>query len=184
MIAFRVLLGALGLVLTAASRWSSAFRRQLTRDVVIELRSDDGVARHFVFRDRRATSRVGRAESPDCAIRFATATQGFEALSAPDGPRRLVAGLLEGTVTIEGRATIVPWFQGLVPAAIPLMPVLRLPATPPHPYVRPGASPAVAKRITIEPAADALDPAWTNAAVARTRLVMMRVAAGEPVKPF
>ncbi len=182
--AFRLFLSALGLVFTAASRWSEAFRRQLTRDLVIELRSDDGVARHFVFRDRRATSQSGRATSPDCAIRFATAAQGFRALSAHDGPHRLLAGMIEGTIAIEGRTTLMPWFQGLVPAAIPLMPVLRLPATPPQPYVRPGASPEVAKRITIEPAAVALDPTWTDAAAARERLLMMRIAAGESVKPF
>lgn len=182
--ALRVLLTVLGLTFTAASRWSEAFRRQLSRDVVIEIRSDDGVAHQFVFRERRARSAPGRTEQADCAIRFATASQGFAALAAPDGPRRLVAGMLDGTVSIEGSAALALWFQGLAPAVIPGLPVVSLPATPPAPYLRPSSSAAVSHRITREPAEHELDPAWTDAAAARKKLLMMRVAAGEPVKPF
>lgn len=138
--ALRLLLTVLGWTFIAASRWSPAFRSQLSRDVVIEIRSDDGVAHQFSFRGRRATAAAGRTAAADCALRFATAAQGFATLTAPDGPHRTMAGLLDGTITIEGRASLMPWFQGLVPAAIPGLPVLRLPATPPDPYLRPTSS--------------------------------------------
>jgi len=182
--ALRVLLTVLGWTLAVASRWSEAFRCQLSRDVVIEIRSDDGVAHQFVFRGRRVTGVPGRTHQADCAIRFATASQGFATFTAADGSRRLFAGMLDGTVTIEGRPALASWFQGLVPAAIPGMPVLRLPATPPAPYVRPTSSEEVSRRITREPVARELDPSWTSAVAARKKLLMMRVAAGEPLKPF
>lgn len=180
----RILLLVLGWTFTAASRWSRAFRSQLSRDVVLEVRSDDAVARRFVFRGRRATAQSGGTERPDCTLRFATSSQAFSTLTAADGPQRLMDGMLDGTVTIEGNPTLASWFQGLVPAAIPGWPVLRLPATPPHPYVGPTSSQQVSRRIPREAVADELDPAWTNAVVARKKLLMMRVAAGEPLKPF
>lgn len=180
----RILLAVLGLVFSAASRWSDAFRRQLTRDVVVEIHSDDGVARQFVFRGRRARSVAGRKEHADCAIRFAKASQGFAVLSMADGPHRMMSGLIEGTVTFEGNSGLLPWFQGLAPAAIPALPVLRFARKPPDPYVRPASSEAVSRRVIREPVAHELDPTWTDAVAARKKLLMMRVAAGEPLKPF
>jgi len=167
-----------------ASRWSESFRRQLTRDAVIEIRSDDGVARRFLFRDRRPSSRSGRAPSPDCALCFETAQAGFAMLTAKDGPRRLLDGLSEGSVRIEGNAALFSWFSGLVRAVMPGAQPVRLPATPPGAYVKPSSSPEVSRFITREPPERELDPSWTNAARARDQLLIVRVAGGERPKPF
>ena len=182
--ALRILLASLGALMAAKSRWSDAFRRQLSRDVVIEISSEDGVARHFVFSDRRVSSRAGRAPSPDCALRFTTARQGFTVLTAKDGPIRLFDGLFDETVRLEGRTALFGWFQGLVGAVVPGAPKLRLPATPPGAYVNPASSPEVSRFITREPAARELDPSWTDAATAREKLVMSRVAKGERPKLY
>ena len=180
----RVLLAALGFLMAAKSRWSRSFRNQLTRDVVMEISSDDGVARHFVFRDRRVSSHAGRIASPDCALRFTTADRGFAILTAGDGPTRLMGGLFDGGVRLEGRTALFAWFQGLVAAVVPGTPTPRLPATPPGAYVTPSSSPEVSSLITREPAVRELDPAWTAAARAREKLAMSRVAMGERPKLF
>jgi hypothetical protein len=182
--ALRILLAALGGLMAVASRWSDAFRRQLTRDVVVEIGSDDGIARHFVFRNRRASSRSGRATSPDCALRFATARQGFSILTAKEGPARLFDGLVDGSVAIEGNVALSSWFSGLVAAVVPGAPKLRLRATPPGAYVKPSSSPEVSQFITREPPERELDSSWTKAVEARKKLAMVRVAGGERPKPF
>lgn len=182
--ALRLLLGLLGLTFSLVSRTRDSFRRQLSRDVVIEIASADGVARHFTFATRRATSRKGRAVSADLSIRFPTAWAGFLALLAPDGSDRLFQGMLDGSVEMNGDRRLLLWFQGLVPAAIPGFPAFRLPRTPPSPYVRPTASAEVNRRIVREPAVAELDRAQTDAWTVREKSLMMRVAAGEPPKPF
>jgi hypothetical protein len=182
--ALRVLLTILGGMMALASRCSDRFRRQLARDVVVEVSSDDGAARHFLFRDRRVTSRPGRAARADCALRFATARQGFSILTSRDASNRLFDGLLDGSVRIEGRTVLFGWFQGLVAAVVPGSPRLRLPATPPGAVVAPTSSPEVSRFITREPPERELDPSWKNAVEARKKLVLTRVVRGEPPKPF
>ncbi len=180
----RILLAVLGSTFSFVSRTRDSFRRQLSRDVVIEIASADGVARHFIFAGRRATSRPGRVDSPDLSIRFPTAWVGVMALLAPDGPDRLFQGRLDGSIEMEGDRRLLLWFQGLVPAAIPGFPAFRLPHTPPSPYLRPTANPEVNRRIVREPAVDELDRAQTDAWTVRKKILMTRVAAGERPKPF
>jgi hypothetical protein len=163
--------------MAVASRWSEEFRRQITRDVEIEIRSDDGVARHFVFRGRRVSSRAGRVGNPDFALRFATARQGFSVLTAKDGPARLFEGLFDGSISVEGRTMLLGWFQGLVAAVVPGSTRLRLPTTPPGAYVEPSSSPEVSRFITREPPERELDPSWRNAADARAKLRAIRATA-------
>lgn len=178
--ALRVLLRLLGVLMTVASRWSDRFRRQLTRDVVVEISSDDGVARHFIFRNGRASSRSGRASRPDSVLRFATAQEGFRMLT---GLRRLAEGLLDESVQITGTIALVGWFQGLVQSILPGA-TRRVLATPPKAYRAPRSSLAVSRFITREPSVAELDPEWTTAMAARAKLCMMRVAAGDPLPPL
>ena len=182
--AFGALLQAAGALFAVASRTSRSFRRQLGADVVVEIRSDDGVARHFLFRNRRARSRSGRAARADCTLCFATARQGFEILTARDGARRLLDGMTDGSVRLEGRTALFGWFQGLGRSVVPGAPPRRLPATPPGVYLAPRSSPAVSRFITREAPERVLDPAWTAALVAREKLLLSRAAAGEPLPPF
>jgi hypothetical protein len=100
-------------------------------------------------------------------------------LTAKDGPQRLVDGLLDGSVALEGRTMLLGWFQGLVAAALPGTPRQKLAATPPGAYLTPSSSPEVSRSITREPSARELDPSWTDAAKAREKLVMSAVARGE-----
>jgi hypothetical protein len=181
--ALRALLTLMGALLAIASRASTGIRRAITRDLVIEISTDDGVAHHFVFRDRLASGHSGKAPAADSALRFATASQAVRTLLARHPVSQLVAGLLDVTVSVRGNPFHVLWFAELAQQIVPTAARVRW-ATPPGAYVAPDPSLAAANRITREPACAALDPAWTEAARAREKLVMMRVAAGEPAKEF
>jgi len=181
----RLLLQTLGTLMGLASRTSDRFRCQITRDLVFEVRSDDGVAHHYAFRDRRVAGRAGRAAQPACSLRFATARQGFACLTARDGPQRLVQGLFDGSISVEGNPALLLWFQGLPGALLPdalvaLSPPLRLPATPPGAYRVPKPSSPASRFITREAAVAELDPEWRSAARQRAKLRMLRTAAGKP----
>lgn len=164
----------LGLLLAVSTRLRASLRRQISRDLVVEIRSRDGVAAHYVFEDRRVSFRWGRGSQPACALVFANAAQGFRVLSAAQGVERLFAGLEDGSIELHGDATLLLWFQGLVAQAVPGRQA-RLPETlPPDAYVAPSDAVRVASRITREPALSELDPAWTAAHEQRRKLLLVR----------
>jgi hypothetical protein len=81
----RVLLGGLGYGLVLTSRFSASIRSQITRSLTVEIAADDGMAQHWDFdRERRCVySSAGRADAPDCAVRFASSGQALRDLTSP-----------------------------------------------------------------------------------------------------
>src|SRR5260370_16415813 len=73
----RVLLWVLGYGLVLASRFSAPVRSQITRNLTVEISTDDGVARHWVFdgQRRRVSVSAGRAQAPDFAVPFTSTAQ-------------------------------------------------------------------------------------------------------------
>ena len=69
---FRLLLWVLGLMMGKASRTNPAFQQQLgDKDLAFQLQTLDGkVARHFIVKDQRITSRSGVHPAPAFAIAF------------------------------------------------------------------------------------------------------------------
>src|SRR5262249_21359928 len=132
--ALQVVLAVVGALLAIASRVSSAFRLALTRDLVIEIATDDGVAHHYAFLDRRVSSQSGKADHADCTLRFATATQGLRALVSRHTVSHLVAGMHEGTVSVRGNAFHLLWFADLTQRVVPLAEKIDW-GTPPNAYV-------------------------------------------------
>jgi hypothetical protein len=174
----RLVLETLGVWLALSSRVSGRFRGQVTRGVVIEVSSDDGVSRRFVFDGATRTVallRYDRAARADCALRFGTAGLALRVLGSPNDPQLMRDGLADGTVRLEGNPTLFLWFQGLIRAAAPS----RATRTPlPGVYKAPDRSAPRARFITVESPVSALDPAWTGAARAREQLAIWRVANG------
>ena len=181
--ALRILLAALGMLFSLGSRVSASFRGAITGDLVFEISSEDGVARHFVFRDHRVSSHAGKAPSADCVLRFATAWQGFRTFVSRHTVTRLIDGLTSGTVTLQGNAFRLLWFYELSQRLVPLAEKVGW-GTPPGAYRAPSTDAPWAKRITREPVAVALDPGWEAAVRQRAKLKMTRVAAGEPTLEF
>ena len=79
----RFLLWMLGRLMAKASRDNPAFQQQLEgRDMVFQLHTLDGkVARHFIVKDRRISSKRGPANEPAFALGFKDAAYGFATLA-------------------------------------------------------------------------------------------------------
>ena len=93
-------------------------------------------------------------------------------------------GLLDGTVELEGNLALLIWFEGRIQQVAPIREPIRRAVRFPGAYVRPRDDVEAARLITREPAESVLDPEWTLAWQQRERLLMMRVAAGEPHPEF
>jgi hypothetical protein len=100
----RGLLIVLGLLMKVAGRYSRAFRRQVTRNVVVEIGSLDGVVHHYVFngRERSVASHQGPASQATVSLRFESAAQGFWSLLSPNAVGHIVKATLSRRAVMEG----------------------------------------------------------------------------------
>ena len=180
---FGVLLAVLGFLMEVASRLHPTFRRQVTRDLVVEVSSADGAAHHYAFtaRSRRAVSRRGPAAEPTIALRFDSASLGLLCLLSPHSVGRIVRALQAERATVRGNPVLLLWFYGLTRVVIPYARQRRVGTPLPNTYSAPDPAGLVAGRIIREPAAARLDPSWTGAVNQRARMAMLRVAAGETI---
>jgi len=181
----RVFLASLGRLMSAASRVDPALRRCITRDVVFEISTADGVARHWRFDGiaRRVSSHQGRAADSHCAMRFASAAVAVRSLLAGD-PAAADRAIEAGTMRIEGTASPALWFSGLVELLTTTGRRRVRRRRLPHPYLQHDPSSRMARFITVEPPQRELDPSWQAAWRQRAKLAVVRVPAGEPPQPF
>lgn len=112
---FRLLLWVLSLMLGKASRKNPEFQQQLEgKDLTFELYTLDGkIARSYTVKDKRITSRSGKAEEPAFAIGFKDAAYGYATLTAKNKQQAFMEGIQNGNVYINGNPALVLWFQGL-----------------------------------------------------------------------
>lgn len=113
---FRFLLWMLGLLMGKASRTNPAFQQQLgDKDLVFQLQTLDGkVARHFVVKDQRITSKSGVVAEPAFAIAFKDAAFGFATMQAKNKQLAFMQGIQDKTIQLKGNPALVMWFQGLM----------------------------------------------------------------------
>ena len=178
---FRLVLATLGTGMELACRLSETFRRQVTRDLTVQIGSADGIFLHYVFAPRAVTSRTGPAIAPTLSLCFDNARQGFITLASPHAVGRIVRALLEGTAEYQGNAVLLLWFYGLTRFVLPIGRTGRLRVVPPDAYVAPNLGSKVAGRIVREPPTTELDPTWKLAHQQRAKMVMIRGSAGESV---
>ncbi len=178
---FRLVLTALGTGMVLACRLSDTFRRQVTRDLTIQIGSADGIVHHYVFAPRAVTSRTGSAPAPTLSLCFDNARQGVITLASPHAVGKIVHALLEGTAEYQGNAVLVLWFYGLTRFVLPMGRTGRLRVAPPDAYVAPNLGSKVAGCIVREPPTTELDPTWKLAHQQRAKMVMIRGSAGESV---
>lgn len=183
--AFRTLLDTLGVALKVASKCSERFRAQITTDLTIEVSSSDGVARHYVFRraDRSAASRPAKSpKTPDLALNFDTAWLGFRTLVRTDAVGEIVRLLHARRATYAGNAVYVLWFWSLRSMVLPYGRDRPLRGEGlPGALAAPDPVSKVADRIIREPVVAELDPAWTQAAQARSQMALTRGCRGDDV---
>jgi hypothetical protein len=178
---FNLVLWALGVGMALACRLSVSFRRQVTRDLTVQIGSAEGVFRHFVFAPRAVTSHPGVASAPTLSLCFDNARQGWRALVSPHAVGKIVHALLEGHAQYAGNAVLILWFYGLTRFVLPIGRTAPLPIPPPDAYVALDTRSKVAARTVREPPATELDPRWKLAHQQRAKLAMIRGSAGEPV---
>ena len=84
-------------------------------------------------------------------------------------------------ITVDGNPALLLWFHGLTRIVVPIG--RHRPRKKPFPgaLVEPNPKSQVYGLVTREPVAEALDPQWTAAAVARATLVNLRAQTTEPV---
>lgn len=181
---FKMVLATLGQGMELACRSSETFRRQLARELIIEVGSADGVAHHYAFALRSVTSHVGAVAAPTVALKFANARQGLLALASKQAVGRIVHALIEGGAELRGNAVILLWFYGLTRFVLPYSKVGPLAEPLPDGYVAHNPKSLVASRITLEPAVTELDANWHGAHQRRATMAMIRSSAGGESVPM
>lgn len=118
---FRFLLWMLGRLMAKASRENPAFQQQLEgRDLVFQLHTLDGkLARHYIVKNQRVTSKRGSAEAPAFAIGFKDAAYGFATMTATNKQLAFMQGIQDKAIQIQGNPALVMWFQGLTKYLMP-----------------------------------------------------------------
>ncbi|HBX56195.1 helicase [Pseudomonas sp. UBA2684] len=118
---FRFLLWMLGRLMAKASRENPAFQQQLVdRDMVFQLHTLDGkIARHFIVKDQRISSKRGPASEPAFALGFKDGAYGFATMSAKNKQLAFMQGIQNKDIQIQGNPALVLWFQGLTKYLMP-----------------------------------------------------------------
>lgn len=121
---FRFLLWMLGRLMAKASRENPAFQEQLVnRDMVFQLHTLDGkIARHFLVKDQRITSKRGPVSELAFAIGFKDGAYGFATMNAKNKQLAFMQGIQNKDIQIQGNPALVLWFQGLTKYLVPRKP--------------------------------------------------------------
>jgi hypothetical protein len=183
--ALQSLLTGLGVLMALASRRADRFRRQVTRDLVLEIRSADGARQQYRLHaaTRRLTLPRGPAQPAECTLIFPNAREGLRALLSPRAIGRIVEGMNTGDTRIEGNPVLLLWFHGLTRIVAPIGPSRRPRRSAPVPIRTPERDAPYASRIIREPAVSELSRDWPQAWAAREKLLQIRAAAGERLPP-
>ena len=186
--ALQSLLTGLGVAMMLASRRVNRFRRQVTRDLLLEIRSADGARQQY--RLHAATRRLMLPGRPvpraECTLTFATAQEGLRALLSPRAIGRIVEGMNTGGTRIEGNPALLLWFHGLTRIVAPIGPARRprrAGGRTSVPIRTPERDAPWAERIIREPPVSELSREWPEAWAAREKLLQLRAAAGEQLPP-
>ncbi len=178
------LLAALGALLSRASRRSAGFRAALSRDRTVAIETRDGVAHHFSVKKRCLYAGRGAVADADFKLSFATSGEALRMLFTRNGLERMLDGMSRGAISVDGDLLLFMWFQGRLEEAAPFAAARRRVDRFPGAYTQPRSDIKAAHMIRREPVEEALDPDWAAAWRAREKLLMMRVAAGEPAPRF
>jgi hypothetical protein len=183
--ALQTLLTVLGVLMRQASLRVDRFRRQVTRDLLIEIRSEDGGRRQYRFEAATRSMTLPRhpAEDAECTLSFPTAREGLRALLSPRAIGRIVEGMNTGEVRIEGNPVLLLWFHGLTRIVAPIGSTRRPRRPAPVPIRTPERAAPYARRIIREPPVAELSRDWPQAWAAREKLLQIRAAAGERLPP-
>ena len=188
--ALQTLLTGLGVLMALASRRVDRFRRQVTRDLLLEIRSDDGARQQYrlAAAARRLTLPRHPAKRAECTLTFPTARIGLRILLSRRAIGRLVEDMNFGGTSIDGNPVLMLWFHGLTRIVAPVGSTRRAggrssAAGSSVPVRLPEREAPYARRIIREPPVRELSRDWPEAWAARAKLLQVRAAAGERLPP-
>ena len=183
--AFQMLLTVLGVLMRLASRRVGRFRRQITRDMLLEIRSADGARQQYRLHavTRRLTLPRSPSRDAECTLIFPTAREGLRALLSPRAIGRIIEGMNTGGTRVEGNPALLLWFHGLTRIVAPIGRSRRPRRPAPVPIRTPERDAPWATRIIRERPVAALSRDWPEAWAARAKLLQLRAAAGERLPP-
>jgi hypothetical protein len=152
--ALQALLTGLGVLMALASRRVDRFRRQVTRDVLLEIRSEDGARQQYRLHaaTRRLTLPRHPAHGAECTLIFPTARVGLRTLISRRTVGRLVEDMNFGATRIDGNPALMLWFHGLTRIVAPIGSTRRPRRPAPVPVRAPERDAPWARRIIREPA--------------------------------
>lgn len=179
-LALQGLLTAVGLAMSVASRRHRRFRRQVTRDLVVEVRGGDRVRQqyHFVAATRRMHAPLQPRGRPEVTLRFGSARDGLRALLSTRTVGRIVEGMNTGDTRIDGNAALILWFHGMTRVVAPIGSTRRPRRPGPFPVRTPERDAPYAARIVTEPPTRELSRDWPQAWRARAKLLHVRAPEG------
>jgi hypothetical protein len=183
--ALQALLTVLGVLMVLASRRMDRFRRQVTRNLLIEIRSADGARQQYRLHaaTRRMTLPRRPVEHAECTLIFPTARVGLRALLSRRTIGRIVEDMNTGDTRIDGNPALLLWFHGLTRIVAPIGSTRRPRRPAPAPVRTPEHDAPYGKRIIREPAERELSRDWPQAWAARAKLLQLRAPAGERLPP-
>jgi len=146
----------------------------VTRDFTVTLASQDGVARTFVFKNRRATSRAGTDDNSIVSLTFPTGWLAVKTFIARDAVHKMVRGLASKDILYDGDLPYLLWFYEMTVSGIPGWD-RSVEKTMPSNYVMPNTESKTGRGIIREPVVSELDPEWRNAHVQREKLMIWSV---------
>jgi hypothetical protein len=184
-VALQALLTGLGVLMALASRRVDRFRRQVTRDLLLEIRSDDGARQQYQLHaaSRRLTLPHNPAHSTECRLTFPTARVGLRILISRRTVGRLVEDMNFGGTRIDGNPALMLWFHGLTRIVAPIGSTRRPRRPAPVPVRAPERNAPWARRIIREPPVRELSRDWPEAWAARRKLLQLRAPEGERLPP-
>lgn len=183
--ALQAVLTILAVAMWLASRQVKRFRRQITRDLIVELRSDDGARIRYQMdaKTRRLSFVFKASERPDCVLIFPSARAGLRTLVSRHTVGRIVEGMTTGNTRIEGNPALILWFYGLTRIVAPIGSTRRPRRPAPVPIRSPERDAPYARRIICESPVAELSRDWPQAWAARAELLQIRAAEGERLPP-
>lgn len=183
--ALQALLTGLGVLMALASRRVDRFRRQVTRDLLLEIRSADGARQQYRLHaaTRRMTLPRRSIERAECTLVFPTARVGLRTLLSRQAIGRIVEDMNAGGTRIDGNPALLLWFHGLTRVVAPIGSTRRPRRPAPVPVRAPERAAPYARRIIREPAVDELSRDWPEAWAARAKLLQLRAAEGQRRPP-
>ena len=114
MIKFKFLLWALTRLLQRAVSKDPACARYVAgKELQFQIRTVDGIGRHFSIRRGAVSSTAGLATAPKFTMTFRNAAKGFAILSAKDSKQAFLGALHSQDLVLSGDFIEVMWFQGL-----------------------------------------------------------------------